>query len=161
MISITGLEHLKEKREKVETLKEEFRKKQEQFKKQNEEFFEKMREADDELSLITGLVKDEALLEFADTGSKQLTGGLGIRVGISLIYDQKNALDWAKDHKMCLQLDKKGFEKIAKTEDIGFVKKEEKITVTFPKEIVIGEEKNGEKQEKIKGRDKQVNNKKN
>ena len=37
---------------------------------------------------------------------------------------------------MCLKLDSKAFENIAKVEDIDFVSKLEKVTVCFPKEIV-------------------------
>jgi len=73
--------------------------------------------------------------EYKKTGEKQLIGGLGVRVGTSLIYDEGNALEWAKAHKLCLLLDKKEFERIAKNSFINFVERGEKITITFPKEI--------------------------
>ena len=38
---------------------------------------------------------------------------------------------------MCITLDKKAFEKIAKATDLDFVTLDEKITITFPKVIKI------------------------
>ncbi len=78
-----------------------------------------------------------ALEEYKKKGEKKLICGLGIRVGVNLVYEENQAFDWAKSHKLCLSLDRREFEKIAKTQEIGFVKKEEKIVVTFPKVIDI------------------------
>ena len=82
---------------------------------------------------------DLAFIEYKHTGNKKLIGGLGIRIGTNLNYDTKTALNWATEHNMCLTLDKKNFDKIAKTQEMDFVKKEEIISVTFPKEIKFDE----------------------
>ena len=82
----------------------------------------------DELIAVEQEVKDnEATLRnltlkaYAETGNKAPAPGVGIREVTILEYDKKIAFDWAKSHKMALQLDKKAFEKIAKADTPDFV----------------------------------------
>lgn len=91
---------------------------------------------------ISGLkekLEEQGKQEFKETAKKQLTGGLGIREGSEYIYEESKAFAWAKEHSMCLSLDKKAFEKVAEVTPIDFIEKKPKITVTFPKEIKLEE----------------------
>ena len=55
-------------------------------------------------------------------------------------YSESEAITWA-DTNMPIAikrvLDKKQFETFAKTTELDFVEKEEKVSVTFPKEIIF------------------------
>ena len=112
---------------------------EEKFYEDNKELIEKIDKLSIEQSKEREIFEELAELEFKKTGNKQLIGGLGIRVGTKFIYEEKDAFQWAVNHALCLNLNKRDFEKIAKTQDIEFVKKQEKVTVTFPKEIKFDE----------------------
>ena len=112
---------------------------EDKFNKDNAEMIERINKLSEECGLEKIQFKEMAAEEYQKTGNKKLICGLGIRVGVNLVYEETQAFDWAKSHKLCLALNKKEFEKIAKTQEIGFVKKEEKITVTFPKKIKVEE----------------------
>ena len=85
-----------------------------------------------ELDLKAMLMKS-AKEQYKEDGEKKLYAGIGIRVGKSYDYSETKALTWAKDHNLCLKLDKKSFEAIIKTQEIDFVKVDsEVVTVTFP-----------------------------
>lgn len=60
-------------------------------------------------------VRQEAVAEYNATGEKQVIDGVSVRVNKRLEYDASVALDFAKTHGICLQLDKKEFEKVART----------------------------------------------
>ncbi len=66
-------------------------------------------------------LRELTLQAYAETGNKTPAVGVGIREVTKLNYDGKVAFDWAKSHKMALQLDKKAFEKIAKADTPDFV----------------------------------------
>lgn len=76
---------------------------------------ERVREAEASLRELT-------LQAYAETGDKAPAEGVGIREVTKLGYDGRVAFDWAKSHKMALQLDKRAFEKIAKADPMDFVK---------------------------------------
>ena len=67
-------------------------------------------------------LRELTLQAYAETGDKAPAEGVGIRERTVLTYDGKVAFDWAKSHKMALQLDKRAFEKIAKADPPDFVK---------------------------------------
>ena len=107
----------------------------EKFEEENKELIERINKLSDEQDLEKSQFKEQAIELFNKIKEKKLLGGLGIREGINLIYEEEKAFSWAKEHDLALSLDKKRFEQLAKTEVIDFVNKEPKITVTFPKEI--------------------------
>ncbi len=88
-------------------------------------------------------LKEEIIIsakeEFNKTKNKKLLGGIGIREIKSYDYSETEALKWAKEHDLCLQLDKKSFDSLTKTQNFDFVKINEDIQVTFPKEIKLEE----------------------
>ena len=108
-----------------------------EFDAANRELIERLAQHREQVSSLKEELKLEAEAEFNTTGLKKLLGGVGIRVGSSLGYEPDKALSWAKEHQLCLKLDVKEFEAIAKTQDLDFVTKEDKVTVTFPKEIKL------------------------
>ncbi|MEW6095063.1 MAG: hypothetical protein AB1567_00860 [bacterium] len=126
--------------DEVEKLKQEYNEKKRQFEEENGELILALNSFQAGLEEKKQEIKIIAEEEFKITGQKKLLGGIGIREGINLIYDSDKAFAWAKEHSLCLQLDQKTFEKIAKETLIDFVSRETKITVTFPAKIQIEEE---------------------
>ncbi len=121
----------------LEDLKNKLTEKKKMFEEDNKILIEEIERFSNIQVNFKDQIKIEAMEEFQETGNKKLFGGIGIRVGVCLNYDRGMALAWAKEHLLCLNLDVKSFDKIAKTQDMDFVKKEETITVTFPKEIKL------------------------
>ena len=108
-----------------------------EFEKQFEDLFNTQTKVREIISECRVVIREEAEAGFLEDGEKKRLGGIGIRVGTVLNYDNKLAFNWAKEHSLALNLDRRRFEQLAKTEEIEFVTKEEKITVTFPKVIKI------------------------
>ncbi len=113
----------------------------EKFEEDNGALMKRIEELSCELDSDKEQFKLQAIQLFEKTKEKKLIGGIGIREGTELVYNSLEALKWAIDHNLALTLDRKRFEQLAKTESIDFVKKETKITVTFPKEIKFTTEK--------------------
>lgn len=117
-------EHIKLVRESVdETLKNEL---------------DKVEELENDNVELKNKISEKAIDKFKETGEKKLDHGLGIRESTKLIYDENEAIDWAKENMPVAikqAIDKKQFEGYAKDKELEFVEKEEKITVTFPKEL--------------------------
>ncbi len=76
-------------------------------------------------------LREAMVAEYANTKNKQLGYGLSVRVNKRLDYDAKDALAWAKQHQLCLALDKKAFEKIAAVEPMEFVQTVETATAVI------------------------------
>ena len=66
-------------------------------------------------------LRELTLEVYAETGNKTPADGVGIREVTKLEYDTKTAYNWAIEHSMALNLDKRGFEKIAKVSPPDFV----------------------------------------
>jgi len=66
-------------------------------------------------------LRELTLQAYAETGDKQPAEGIGVREVVELRYDPKEAFDWAIKHNMALQLNPKGFDKIAKASPLEFV----------------------------------------
>ena len=130
---------LKRELELLEEQQENLAERKETFNQQNASLIEHISQLKMSIDDCKAILKENAEVEYEKTGDKKLLGGIGIRISTQLTYDEKEALEWAKNHQLCLTLNKKEFETLAKIQEIGFVKKQEKITVTFPKEIVIEE----------------------
>lgn len=111
--------------------------KKEEFNKTNEALITEINNLQNEVVENKIIIRDEAESDYLVDGLKQRCGGIGIRVSKLLIYDDNKAFDWAKNHGLALTLDKKRFEQIAKDENLDFVKYQDNITVTFPKEIIL------------------------
>ena len=137
MLNKTNLKEYRTCKNILETLKDELKIRKAAFDAENEKLMtgitEKQEQLENHKAIITGLAKEE----YEATDSKKLLGGIGIRIVKLLSYDPVEALSWAKKHDMALSLDKKIFEKIAKTQEMPFVDITEDVKVTFPKEIIF------------------------
>lgn len=127
--------------ENLKTKKEEIEKK---FQEDNKELIEKIEKLSTEQSEEKEQFREQAIELYKNTKEKKLLGGIGIREMGRLIYENDKAYAWAKDHSLCLLLDKKAFEKIVKTEqfEFDFVGKEKQIIATFPRRITFGDPEN-------------------
>lgn len=121
----------------LETLKDEMRIKKAAFDAENEEITTRITELTDQLNQHKETITAQAKDEYEATAEKKLLGGIGIRIVKILEYAPTEALVWAKKHDMALLLDKKVFEKIAKTNPLPFVNISEYVKVTFPKDIIL------------------------
>ena len=79
-------------------------------------------------------IRNEALIKYQLTGEKKF-GQIGIRITTKYDYDEIEALNWAKNHDLCLSLDKTAFRKQLKVQPLEFVKIEEVPIATLPTEI--------------------------
>ena len=86
-------------------------------------------EAEDKLRELT-------LQAFVNTGNKTPAPGVGIRVMKRLVYDDKEALDWAVEHSIALVLNKKAFEKIAQASGLDFVTITDEPAATIATELI-------------------------
>jgi len=124
----------------LESLKEDYKNKLEEFMSKNKDLIQYIEKVSNEENEMKEKVKIEAIEEFKKTGQKKLIGGIGIRVLSKLNYSESEAMTWA-DTNMPIAikrvLDKKQFETFAKSTELDFVEKEEKVSVTFPKEIIF------------------------
>ena len=140
----------KQQQEELENLQEELKQPKqellfridqlkEEYQKNNKDLIEKIEKTTKLQDKLKEDIKLFAVSTYVNTENcpKKLIGGIGIRVGVKLSYDEELALKWAKEHSLALSLDKKRFEQLAKTENIDFVKKEDKITATWPKELKL------------------------
>jgi len=119
----------------LELFKSQLKEKQNEFTLENAKLIERISKLSSELYEDRIALNDLAVQEYKKTGEKKLLCGIGIRVGVALEYDEVKALDWSKKHELCLTLNKREFENIAKSQVLDFVEKKENITVTFPKKI--------------------------
>ena len=98
--------------------------------------FKEIEMMENEKSDLEFSIREQAVKIYSETGEKKI-GQIGIRIMQVLDYSEEEALKWAKEHGLCLELDKKNFEKLAKTQDIEFVEKSEKATATIPTKIEV------------------------
>ncbi len=139
---LSFLKDLKTFRTKKEQLKEAYENAMNEFKDLNALLLESIDKNKTQMEASEESLRILALDEFKETGSKQLTGGIGIRILKKLEYDNCTALGWAIAHGLALQLNKREFEIMAKTgniTDLNFVKIKEEPQATLPKEIKLEE----------------------
>jgi hypothetical protein len=68
--------------------------------------------------------------------NKKPFAGVGIRVGTLYTYKHEDAFEWAVEHKAALQLDRKAFEQVCKTDlKPGFVTVQEVPTATIATDL--------------------------
>lgn len=92
-----------------------------QWEEQNRELLEEVFASAQIVNDAEIKLRELTLEAYAQTGNKAPMKGVGIREVTELEYDNKNAFDWAVEHKMALKLDTSAFEKIAKASPLDFV----------------------------------------
>ncbi len=108
-----------------------------EFRDTNKKLLESIENAGQTVEELETSIRDETIDIYNKTGEKKQEFGLGIRVLTKLEYSQITAFEWAKEHDMALALNKKVFEKLAKTTDIKFVVKTEVPSATIPTKIEV------------------------
>lgn len=124
---------LKKTRELITNLKEKRDKILEEAKR--DPVFKEIEILGNEIISLEVVIRGKAIKIYEETGNKKI-GQIGIRIMQVLDYDEREAFIYAKEHELFLSLDKKDFEKFAKTQEIEFVKKIEKAIATIPTKIV-------------------------
>jgi hypothetical protein len=110
-----------EARAKEEALRSEEFKLRDAWNIANEKFLNELAQSKTATIEAEAKLRELTLKTYQETGSKAPAPGVGIREVKVYSYDSKDALEWAKEHKLALALDKKAFEGYAKNEDIDFV----------------------------------------
>ena len=110
---------------------------QELWDKEHQELLDTLTQAGADVAVEETKLRELTLQAYAETGDKAPAPGVGIRERTVLTYDGKVAFDWAKSHKMALQLDKKAFEKIAKADTPDFVKITTEATATIATNLEV------------------------
>ena len=67
------------------------------------------------------LLRDMTLAAYRETGSKHPAPGVDVRLVQQLDYDPAIAQLWGYEHGVCLRLDPRAFEKLAKAMPLDFV----------------------------------------
>jgi len=91
------------------------------FISQHTDFFADVASAASKVAEEEDKLRELTIKAYQETGNKAPAPGVGIREVTKLEYDPKEALRWAQEHKMALQLNKTAFEKLAKTDTPEFV----------------------------------------
>ncbi len=107
------------------------------WNKEHQELLDALTQSGADVAAEEAKLRELTLLAYAETGNKAPAPGVGIRERAVLTYDGKVAFDWAKSHKMALQLDKKAFEKIAKADTPDFVKVSTEAIATIATELKV------------------------
>jgi hypothetical protein len=105
------------------------------YYEQNAEAFDLYESAQNQLTEADTSLRQALCAAYEQSGEKQIAEGLSVRVNTRLEYDTKKALTWAKEHQLCLTLDKPAFEKIAKVQDLDFVEAVETPTAVIAKDL--------------------------
>ena len=131
---------LKDWQSKVDDLskwKAELKEKKEMFDLENEGLIKNITALNETIMQTKQEFEVLAEEEYNKTGQKKLLGGIGIQDRTFLDYKPEDAFNWAKEHGLCLSLDKKAFEAVAKTQKLDFVTEDTKTKVTFPPKIKL------------------------
>lgn len=87
------------------------------------------------VATLDAAVRAAAIAEYNVTKVKKPVPGITINVTNVMEYKQEDAIAWAIESKMCLLLDTKSFEKIAKVAAIPFVKRDTEVTATISTDL--------------------------
>src|SRR3990167_149528 len=80
----------------------------------NSELLRHIKLASDNITVLETSIRETAVQAFQATGDKHPFPGVEVKVFTTLTYDPRDALLWAEEHRVALQLDKRTFEGIAR-----------------------------------------------
>jgi hypothetical protein len=127
--------------ENISSIKDKINLKKEEFEKSIKFEIDFLESLESSNTILKESITKAVVEEFLKDGKKQRESGLGIRVSSKLRYSEEDAINWAKQNMPVAikqEIDKRQFESYAKDKELDFVKKEDQITVTFPKELKYG-----------------------
>ena len=108
-------------REKVSGLKQRRNELLDEWNKANQELFDTLTQSGADVAVAEQELRDMTLLAFFQTGDKQPTHGVGVKIFQKFLYDREVAKDWCLEHRIALKLDEPVFEKLAHAEKLLFV----------------------------------------
>ena len=111
----------------------------EKYMSDNKDLFTEVDILQEQLTKQETEIRKIAVEYYEETGKKQQEYGVGVRILKKLEYEEAKALQWAKEHEMALNLDKKSFEKIARADPMDFIKINEVPQAILPFKIEIEE----------------------
>ena len=123
----------------ITELTDELKARKDLFDKNNEKIIDDIAKLNEVQTVRKARLTEIALSEYKKTKEKKLLGGIGIRETKKVSYSAEEAMDWAIANNMCLQLDKKKFEKVA-PELVDFITTTKSPSVTFPKVLILKED---------------------
>lgn len=133
------VKELKEEREKLESIQVNLKSKKEDYEKSIQQEKEQLELHKSKIEGIEKTINELATNHFKETGEKSLYGGIKVQEANVISYDPDKAFNWAKEHSLCLSLDTKSFETLAKIQQFDFVTIKKEPKATFPKVIKIEE----------------------
>ena len=124
-------------RSKLEIRKKDLKQQQILFNLQNADLLSKIKDTNQDISESDAEIRRLALEEYKATKETKLIGGVEIKLFKTYLYDDVEAFNWAKEHKLALKLDKSKFKRIVKVDckDMNFVNVIEDPRVQIPKEL--------------------------
>ena len=92
------------------------------------------------LQRVEAIMRRKAVSDFEKTGAKKMPFGIRVAIRRQPCYSDADAFEWAKAHGLCLQLDRKGFERLVLSEAVypDFVEIREVPIALIPRNL--GEE---------------------
>lgn len=129
------LVNLQQERVRLADASADYEQRKKDFEEMNKDLIEKIEKSNEIISKLQDEIRSMAVDEYTKTGSKHFDGGVDIRVVTKYKYDEDAALSWAKEHDMCLKLDKHGIKKVAKSGQVSFVEVVEEPIATIPTDI--------------------------
>lgn len=108
---IRNVANLRQKQAEIKTLRDNL---YEEFEKDHIGIFEALADNTLKLSQAEDALRAEALGEYNTTGNKAPGPGITVKIFDKLEYPEREALDWAVEHKIALRLDSKIFNQIMK-----------------------------------------------
>lgn len=132
------LKKLLEKRTEKEVLLEKYNNLYAEFENKNKELLDKIERTKEEIFHTENSLRVFAIERYVKTQKKVFDGGVKIRIMEKVLYKEDEAFEWAKEHRLALSLDKKAFEKIAKTTPLLFVDYRKEPMATIPQKIEVG-----------------------
>lgn len=127
-------------RDKAQEAKDALSDARRRFEEEHFALIEAAQTAQAALSDAEALLREEARREFERTGDKKPGPGVAIRLLKRPVYEDQAALSWAMEHKLCLQLDRKAFEKVAVDLEFVGVREEAQVTIATDLAAALGGE---------------------
>ena len=115
--------------------KAEIKRREDAFRAENADLYASLAETQAQAELEERTLRNATLQHFQETGDKHPHPALGVRETKKLVYDDKLAFAWAKEHDMALALDRKSFEQIAKASPPDFVTETVDIVPTIATDL--------------------------
>jgi len=112
--------NLNEARADFESQKTYVKQLEDNFRDANSDAYQSLTDLRNMVDCLEIDVKRFALDRYAETKDKKVTAGVNIKVFTKLSYPAEKALDWAREHKLCLipeSLDVKAFDGICKSDN--------------------------------------------